>query len=106
MPEYRRPEEEQIKHEHDAYVQKILDQALRDGTSLMVAMRLGEPAQVVEHWINTLWDGLRDNLTDDRPDRGGLKQEDRLKAIVLLLQPQVAEAAQAILQGMAEAGDA
>jgi len=96
---YRTPDEVRAQHKHDTYVRGVLDQAVRDGASLVVAMLLDEPAEVVERWINALWDGLRDGLADER-DRVGhhrLRMEDRLTAIVLLLHDRIqAEATQVL----------
>lgn len=103
MPEYRTPEEEQASAEHDARIRKVLDRAIGDGVSCRLAMRMGEPPEVVERWVNTLWNGLRESLSDDRPDVAGLKQEDRLAAIVMLLRDRMDEEARAILQEVADA---
>lgn len=100
MTEYRRPDEEQAQTEHDAQVRQVLERAVHDGASLLVAMDLGEPTDVVECWVNALWNGLRDNLSDDRPDRAGLKTEDRLLAIAILLQDRMQAEADAVLRAV------
>ncbi len=105
-PEYRTPEEEQAQAEHDARVRAVLDKAVHDGASLKVAMILGESPEVVERWVCTLWDGLRDALSDDRPNLGSLRLEDRLTAIVLLLDDRVTAEAIDILAGLRKAGGA
>jgi hypothetical protein len=97
MTKYRRPEEDQAQDEHEAELRAVLDQAVHDGASLVVSMTLGEPPEVVERWVNAFWNGLRDNLSDDRPARAGLKQEDRLGAIALLLKHRVQEEVDAVL---------
>jgi hypothetical protein len=51
----------------------------------------------VERWSDAVWDGLRANLTDDRPSRAGLKIDDRLTAIVLLLQDRMRAEAASVL---------
>lgn len=100
MPEYRTPEEDQDQLEHQARVRAVLDQAVRDGASLMAAMDLDEPPQVVERWINAVWDGLRKSLSDNHPRQAGARQEDRLMAIVLLLTGRMSDEADAILHGI------
>lgn len=97
VDDYRTPDEQQATADHNAHVQKVLDQALSDGVSCRLAILMGAPAEVVEHWTDAIWDGLREGLSDDRPDRAGLVQEDRLCAIVLLLEDRMDEQAQAIL---------
>jgi hypothetical protein len=106
MAEYRNPEEERATEEHNSYVEKVLDQAVKDGSSLVVAMRLGEPEEVVERWTNALWDGLRDNLRDDRRPIAGILREDRLAAIVVLLTDRMHEEADKVLRSVRAAGDA
>jgi hypothetical protein len=76
MPEYRNPEEEQRSALRRARVQLSIDRAVTNSTSLLAAMMLGEHPDVVERWIDALWDGLRDEL----------EPEDRLQAIILLIE--------------------
>jgi hypothetical protein len=86
MNDYRTPEQRQASAEQDARVRKVLDQAVRDGASCMVAIKLGEPREVVERWLNASWNGLRDGLRDDAITHLSLRLgEDRLLAIVMLL---------------------
>jgi hypothetical protein len=86
MNDYRTPEQRQAGAEQDARVRKVLDQAVRDGASCMVAIRLGEPRKVVERWNDASWNGLRDGLRDDATTHLSLRLgEDRLHAIVMLL---------------------
>jgi len=108
MTEYRTPEEDRAQQEHDARVRAVLDKAVRDAAFCKVAITLGESPEVVERWVNILWDGLRDALSDDRPNIAGgrLRQEDRLAAIVLLLDERVTAEATTILAGLRKAGDA
>jgi hypothetical protein len=108
MAEYRTPEEEQAQGQHDARVRAVLDKAVHDGASCMVAMTLGESPEVVERWIDAIWDGLREALSDDRPSLAGgsLRQEDRLAAIVLLLDERMTAEATAVLAGLRNAGGA
>ncbi len=98
MTEYRTPEQEQATREQDARIQAVLDQAVRDGGSLMAAIDLGEPQDVIELWTARLWDGLRSALSDDRPPIAGLRQDDRLTAIVLLLTDRITEEAASIIR--------
>jgi hypothetical protein len=102
MAEYRRPEEEQAQDEHGAEVREVLERAVHDGASLIVAMDLDEPSDVVDGWVDALWNGLRDNLSDERPARAGLRTEDRLAAIVMLLQDRMQAEADTILRSVRE----
>ena len=105
MSDYRTPEEWQATHDDDTRIQAVLDQAVADGVSLMMAMHLDEPKEVVDHWVDALWDGLRDNLLDDRPEDGsGLRRDDRLRAIILLLHDRISRDARAGLEALNEVG--
>jgi hypothetical protein len=104
---YRTPEEDQHSAIHRARVQLVLDQAIKDGGSLLAAMDLGEPQEVVELWTDRLWGGLRDQLSDNRPGTkvGKLmSDEDRLAAIVILLEAAMEEERNRILTGYSTAG--
>jgi hypothetical protein len=69
---YRRP---QIRHtDHAAEIEEIL--GLMAGT--VAAMKLGEPAHVVELWNNRMWEALR-----------RLTPEQRIEIIVILAAPPV-----------------
>lgn len=108
MSEYRTPEENVAETLYRARVQVVLDRAVQDGASVIIAQRLGEPADVVERWVNRVWDGLRDNLRDDRPrqvvgDRSR-RYEDRLTAIVILLEQRALSKADEIMAGVRKAG--
>jgi hypothetical protein len=84
--EYRTPEEQWACEERDAHVTAVLEQAVHDGASCVVAIALGEPRDVVERWVDAFWDGLRDGLRDDETDHPSLRMgEDRLIAISILL---------------------
>lgn len=100
MNEYRTPRELQAQAEQAARIRAVLDQAVRDGTSCKVAIALDEPAEVVERWVDAIWNGLRDALSDNHPDRAGMRQEDRLLAIVLLLDERMNAGAEAVLRGL------
>lgn len=106
MNEYRTPEEEQQQTEDYARIRAILDQVVHAGASCKVAMVLGESPEVVERWVNVVWDGMRDNLTDRRDGPGTLTGEDRLTAILMLLEDRMTDEAVSILRGMREVGDA
>lgn len=86
---YRTPDEKRAWAAHEQRVQAVLDQAVADGVSCLVAIELGESAAVVEQWTNRYWDGLRNQLSDNHPivNIGGhlVPTEDRLCAINLLL---------------------
>jgi hypothetical protein len=86
VSEYRTPEEDQARAAQEVRVRLVLDQAIQNGVSCKVAMMLDEPADVVEQWTNTIWNTLREGLSDANPRRGTLMIEDRLAAIVLLLE--------------------
>jgi hypothetical protein len=96
MSEHRTPEETDAR---DDRIKAVLDQAVKDGGSLMAAIDLNEPADVVELWIDRLYDGLRDNLTDDVEDEVDqrLRGDERLRAIVLLLTERIAAESASIL---------
>lgn len=100
MTEYRTPKEDRDQLKHEARVRAVLDQAVRDGASLMAAMDLDEPPQVVERWINAVWNGLRKSLSDNHPGQAGARQEDRLMAIVVLLSERMSDEADAIMRGL------
>lgn len=89
MPEYRTSAEWDAQTKQENRVRAVLDQAVRDGGSMLAAMALGEPQDVVELWVDRLWNGLRDNLSDHRPapnpELRDRPDEDRLCAIALLL---------------------
>src|SRR4051812_40769188 len=108
MSEYRDPDEDVAQAAHEQRVQAVLDEAVRHGAMLQAAIVLGEPPDVVELWIDKFWNGLRDNLSDNRPDYGPrrLRQEDRLAAIKLLLVDRIAVAAEEILGTAVEPGEA
>jgi hypothetical protein len=107
--EYRTPAEQAAQAEHEERVRAVLDQAVRDGGSMFAAMALGEPKGVVEMWIDRLWDGLRDNLSDDlppaHPELTDRPDEDRLYAIVLLLTDRMNAEAEVVLRSICEVGE-
>lgn len=90
MSEYRTPEERREEDELDARIEGVLQQAVRDGGACKVAMTLGEPPGVVEQWIDRMWDGLRGSLDD----------EERLRAIVVLLDKRIDREADEILRSV------
>ena len=96
MSDYRTPEEDREQVEQEARVRAALDQTVRDAAMLMVAMELGEPFDVVELWVDRTWDGLRD----------ALDPEDRLTAILLLLNDRIDAEADAILRSVRGVGRA
>jgi hypothetical protein len=95
---YREPEEELAQDELQARVRTVLDQAVRDCAFCLVAQELDEPAEVVERWVNALWNRLRDNLRDARPAVAGMCMDDRLTAIVLLLEDRMHAEARDLLR--------
>lgn len=95
MPEYRTPDEDRTQDATVARIRVVLDQAVLDGASCMVAMALGEPADVAERWIDATWNGLRAGLAGDDP----------LQAILLLLDERMRCAAVDILRPIEEAHD-
>jgi hypothetical protein len=106
MSEYRTPEEDRLNREARERIEAVLEKAVHDGASLKVAMILHSDADVVEEWVQRLYDGLRESLSDDNPLSDGLLQEDRLAAITMLLEDRMNAEARSILRGMREAGDA
>lgn len=106
VSEYRSPEEDRLQREVRDRIQTVLDQAVRDGAFLKVAMVLHEESEVVERWVNRLYDGLRDGLSDDHPVSGdGLTQEDRLAAIVMLLEERMNVEAKSVMREVRGVGD-
>jgi len=100
-PEYRTPDEYHAHNVQRARIRLILDNAISDGAMVKTAICLAEPAHVVDLWVDRLWNRLRDALTDDI--RGC---EDRLAAIILLLEDRMSADAAELLQTIREAGDA
>jgi len=99
MPEYETPAESLARQQQRDRVGKVLDQAIRDGVSLKVAMSLDEPPDVVMRWVDALWNGLRDGLSDDH-DHPTMRMEDRLTAITMLLEPRMDDQVATILRGL------
>jgi hypothetical protein len=97
--ELRTPEENRHADEQDARIRAVLDQAVHDGASRKTAISLGEPAAVVETWVNALWNGLRDGLSDDHK-HPTLRVEDRLTAIVMLLEDRINAESGQLLHGL------
>lgn len=69
-----RQRSDQAAEDHQR-IAPILDRALADMTSCLAAMDLVEPDEVVEEWVDRVWNNLRRSLSP----------EDRLRAIVFLL---------------------
>lgn len=106
VEDYRSREEIDAQESDSGRIRAVLEQAVTDGASLLVAIELGEPAAVIELWTDRLWDGLRDNLSDDRPrleQCPGMPREDRLTAITLLLQDRMSARAERTLAEVREA---
>lgn len=93
MPEYRTPEEEAQTAIKRDRIQGHLDKATLNAVSILTAMHFNESPEVVEMWVDRLWDGLREKLSD----------EDRLTAIVMLIESSARKHAQAALKGLADA---
>jgi hypothetical protein len=92
MSTERTPEEKQADAAARDAVAKVLEQAHRNLTSWNVAEALDESPAVCEAWLDRLWDGLRDNLNG----------EQRLWAIVLLLEPRAIAECNQILAKVGE----
>lgn len=88
MTEYRTSAEEQAQDAQDVHVRLVLDRAVQDAVSCNVAMMLGEPPEVVDRWVDTVWDNARCGLVDGY-QAAGLRMDDRLRAVFMLLQPQI-----------------
>lgn len=99
MTEYRTPDEQQATDEQDARIRAVLDKAVHDGASCVIAMDLGEDPEVVEHWVDAYWNGLRDGLSGDA-DHPGLRSEDALAAIDLLLEAHMRDEADKVLRAV------
>jgi hypothetical protein len=92
MSTERTPEEIEANEAARTAVEAVLEQAHRDLTSWNVAEALDESPTVCEAWLDRLWNGLRDNLS----------AEQRLEAIVLLLEPRAIAEANQILDKVGE----
>jgi hypothetical protein len=92
MSDYRTPEEDQQQEEQVARITQVLSQAISNAAYLKVAMHLREPQDVVELWVDKAWDGLRDQLDG----------EDRLAAILLLLDDRINREFRTILRPVPE----
>lgn len=77
MATERTPEEARRDSEDKARVAAVIDRAVADLAAWRCADELDEPPAVCEQWVDAIWDGLRDNLSS----------EDRLLAIIQLIQP-------------------
>jgi vacuolar-type H+-ATPase subunit E/Vma4 len=93
MPEYRTPEEEAETAIRRARIQLAIDKAMQNAAAVLTAMTLEEPPQVVDLWVDKLWNDLRNRLSD----------EERLTAIVMLIQSAARDQAKAALKGLADA---
>lgn len=76
MSEYRTPREEAETAALDALINEVLDEATVNCAILLNAIDAQERAEIVELWIDTLYDELR----------AALDEEQRIRAIVLLLE--------------------
>lgn len=88
MNVYGTPEQQAAYERQREDVSAALDEAVHNGAFLLTAMDLNEDPAVVERWIDTVWNNLRDRLDE----------EDRLVAVVMLLEPQIEQAAQRLKQ--------
>ena len=98
MSEHRTPDE---TTQCDDRIKAVLDQAVKDGGSLMAAVDLREDQRVIDMWIDRLYDGLRNSLIDDVDDDqadGNLRGDERLRAIVLLLTDRIYAESASILR--------
>ena len=105
MSEHRTPDE---TTQRDDRIKAVLDQAVRDGGSLMAAVDLGEDQRVINLWIDRLYDGLRNSLIDDVDDDqadGNLRGDERLRAIVLLLTERIGAEAASIVRQIKQAAE-
>jgi hypothetical protein len=87
---YYTPDEQGAVDIHRMRVRAVIAEARENATGIFMAMMLGEEHDVVSAWVDRLWNGLRDNLSDEVPeghvDAGVRDYEDRLMAIVLLIE--------------------
>jgi hypothetical protein len=89
MTDYRTPDEWREQAAHIDRINTILDQAVADAASVAAAQYFGEPAETVNLWVDRVWDGLRDSLDP----------EDRLQAILVLLEPRILRSRDSLLAG-------
>lgn len=90
MTDYRTPDEHAQQDAERYRVRRVVAAARRAATSLFVAMRLDEPEETIALWTDRVWDGLRDNMSD----------EDRLLAIIMLIEGEADSAAQRELRAL------
>lgn len=90
MATERTPEENRDNEADRRRVEAVIRQARTDLVSWQVAEQLDEPAEVCERWVNRIWDGLRD----------GLSPEDRVLAIVSLIEVSASEEADRLVRAV------
>ncbi|MEV6633918.1 hypothetical protein AB0M54_24520 [Actinoplanes sp. NPDC051470] len=105
MSAYRTPDEDLAQAAHRARIRLILDRVIHDGAMCMVAIKLDESQATVDQWTDSVWNVLRDELIDDRPDEQygtgrSLRIDDRLAAIVMLLEEPMQAEARRTLAGL------
>lgn len=71
----------------DAHIRAVLGDTFATLTSLLAAMTLNEDPTVIEAWVNRAYDHVRQGLTD----------EQRIRAILLLIQPEATERVKQLL---------
>lgn len=86
---YRTREEIEKARTGDKHVRAVIEAAVADAASVITAMEMDESPETVDLLVNNLYNGLRAELVDGVEDDGSphYGHEDRLRAIVLLLQP-------------------
>jgi hypothetical protein len=109
VTDYRSPEEDALQSEQRARIEASLDRAVQHGASCIIAIELGEDPAVVETWIDNVWNTLRGELLDDQPDVHhadlSIRVDDRLAAIIMLLEPRMNEQARQLLADIEAVGE-
>lgn len=79
MHEYRTPDEEAKQEQTREHIRAVLSEVIESGASLFFMMETNEEPELVELWIDKLWNTLRHNLDG----------EERMQAILMLLEPTI-----------------
>lgn len=85
---YRTPEQLADDEADWQRINALLERAVSNSASALAAAHYGEPQETVDHWIDAVWNELRNELSP----------EDRLYAIIRLLAPRARAACRRLLE--------